>query len=248
MYNLIFNVNEMREFHSILHPLQPSEAYFVSMSARNKYLSEEERKEFELGRSEMFARKLVKDTSFEDFLRVIRSLEVNEGGYTTRNHKPIPEKCLVTYVNINASNGMNALKEFNERSNALMFDCFKNKDAMKTFASLDSMLMNCYQRQRGTKHFIDIDFDVPKTSGLMSSFVSHLKLQAVKYHVIETKGGYHVLMERATIKHDYNKVLVELDRVAKELYEKAEIVRNVNDMVPLPGTHQAGFPVRLLKE
>ena len=60
MFNLVHSVNEIEKFHSFLHPLQIGEAYFVSMSARDKYLTPEERAHFSLGRSEMFGRKIVK--------------------------------------------------------------------------------------------------------------------------------------------------------------------------------------------
>lgn len=250
MHNLVHDVDEIRKFHSFLYPLKSGEAYFLSMSARDKYLSAEERKEFSLGRSEMFARKIVKSSDFETFLRVIRSLEVNHGGYTTRNNKNIPDKCLLMYANINASSGMKALKEFNQKSNELMFEMLANPDALKHFAALDSMLMNCYQRQTGTKYLLDVDFDVVKNDigySLLNTFIDELKEHNVSYKVIETFGGFHVLIIRETVKFNYQIVLNELNFVAKRQFTKSEIVKNVNDMVPVPGTLQAGFPVHFLE-
>ena len=250
MFNLVHNVEEIEKFHSLLHPLQPGEAYFVSMSARDKYLTAEERVHFSLGRAEMFGRKIVKEPSFADYLRVIRSMEVNDGGYTTRNGLSIPHKCAIIYANINASSGLKALKEFNERTNELMFEVLHNPDAIKHYASLDSMLMNCYQRQRGVNHLLDIDFDIKKDAdghSLLGKFIGELKKNNVTYKVIETHGGFHVLIVRSTLKFNYNIILKELDALARELYGKAEIVKNVNDMVPLPGTIQANFPVHFLE-
>ena len=250
MFNLVHSVSEIEKFHSFLHPLQIGEAYFVSMSARDKYLTAEEREHFSLGRSEMFGRKIVKYPSFADYLRVIRSMEVNDGGYTTRNGLSIPHKCAVIYANINASSGIKALHEFNQRTNDLMLETLSNKDAFKHYASLDSILMNCFQRQRGTKHLLDVDFDVkkdPEGHALLGSFIGELKKNNVTYKVIETHGGFHVLLVRNTLKFNYYAVIKKLDETAKELYGKAEIVKNVNDMVPLPGTMQAGFPVKFLE-
>lgn len=249
MFNLIYNISEIEKFHSFMHPLQIGEAYFVSMSARNKYLAAEEREHFSLGRSEMFGRKIVKDPSFADYLRVIRSMEVNDGGYTTRNGLSIPHKCAVVYANINASSGIKALHEFNQRTNDLMLETLSNKDAFKHYASLDSILMNCFQRQRGTKHLLDVDFDIKKDSDgytLLENFINELKKNNVTYKVIETYGGFHVLLVRNTLKFNYYAVIKKLDKTAKELYGKAEIVKNVNDMIPCPGTFQANFPVRFI--
>lgn len=250
MYNLIHSVEELKKFHDILHPLQPGEAYFVSMSARDKYLTKEERVDFSLGRSEMFSRKIIKTPDFADYLRVIRTLEVNHGGYTTRNGKDIPDKCTIVYANINASSGIKALHEFNQKTTDLMLEMFHNKDAVKHYASLDSMLMNCFQRQRGTNHLIDIDFDVMKDDfgySLLNRFIDALKEKNAKYHIVETFGGFHVLIVRNTLKFNYNAVLNELDSEARKHYGKAEIVKNVNDMIPLPGTTQAGHHVRFIE-
>ena len=49
----------------------------------------------------------------------------------------------------------------NVDSTQLLFDLSDDNDSHKRLASLDTELMNCYQRARGTKKFIDIDCDVP---------------------------------------------------------------------------------------
>ena len=249
MYNLIYSEEEMHKFWSLLHPLQAGEAYFVSMSARDKYLTAQEQIDFSIGRAEMFSRKIIKTYDFADYLRVIRTLEVNEGGYTTRNGKNIPEKCTIVYANINASSGIKSLKEFNQRTNDLMIETITNHDALKHFASLDSMLMNCYQRQTGTKHLLDIDFDIKKNADgktLLGIFISELQKNNVTYKVIETHGGYHVLLVKSTLKFNYHTILKDLDNKAKALFGKAEIVHNTNNMVPLPGTRQAEFDVKFI--
>ena len=249
MYTLIEDIEELKMFHSFLHPLQTGEAYFVSMSARNKYLSVEEREYYSLRKAEMFSRKLVKDSSFESFLRVLRTMEVNQGGYTTANGKCIPEKCLSVYANINASSGLKAYKEFNTKMNDLLMDSISNQDGLKSFASLDTILMNCFQRQQGTKYLLDIDFDIPKElrDEFLFPFVNILNENNVIYKVLETHGGFHVLIVRKTIGFNYTKILNELNLKAKQLNPKYEILKNVNDMVPIAGVLQAGFPVSFVE-
>lgn len=247
-YELIHNEREIRKFYDILGELLPEEAYFLSMSARNKYLTEDERKMYELGRTEMFARKLVKRNSFEIFMRTVRSFEVAYGGYLSRGNVPLPQKCLVVYANVNPVSGRKALQEFYSKTTQLLFDLSTSKEAESKLSSLDTELLNCYQRAKGTKSLIDIDFDVPKGGfDLVQRFVQQMRTAGVTTHVIETKSGYHVLLVRKDIKFNYVAVVNELHQEAVTRFGHAEAVVNKNEMVPLPGTMQAGHAVRFLE-
>jgi hypothetical protein len=64
-------------------------------------------------------------------------------------------------------------------------------------------------------------------------------------HVIETKGGYHVMIRTKTVRYNFHDPVTKLDLEAKAMFEKAEVVINVNAMVPLPGTVQADFEVTI---
>jgi len=245
MYKFIYDVDQIKKFHSLLSPLKDEEAYFISLSARNKYLSIEERKEIDLGRTEMFARRLAKKGDYETFIRVLRSYEANDGAYTSRSNINLPMKCLVLYVNINPVSGRKALKEFYEKSTQLLFDLADDKEAGKRLSTLDTELMNCYQRAKGTKKFIDIDFDVPEIA-LVNTVCSDLKVHDVIYHVVKTKSGFHVLVQKDTLKYNYTEAVRMADQEAKKVYGHAEVVVNSNDMIPIPGTIQANHQVKFI--
>ena len=238
MYTFVYDEEQVKRFHSLLSPLKDEEAYFFSLSARNKYLSTEERKEIDLGRTEMFARRLVKRGDYETFIRVLRGYEANDGAYTSRSNYPLPGKCLVLYANINPVSGKKALKEFYDKTTQLLFDLSDNAEAGKRLSSLDTELMNCYQRARGTRTLVDIDFDVPEPA-LVNVACSDFKDHGVMYNIIKTKSGYHVLLDKESIKYDYTKVVMQADYEAKKLYGHAEVVINSNEMVPIAGTMQA---------
>lgn len=244
---LIHDVEQLRRFHSLLAPLQDDEAYFLSMSVRKKYLTADERLFYELRNAEMFARKLVKDSSFETFLRTVRSLEVSEGGYTTKNNLPMPEKAMVVYAQINPVSGTHALREFQTKATDLMFDLPTNPAAKKQLARLDTLLMNCYQRSHGQKTLLDIDVDTDNFY-YVERLMNELKLRDVEFEVIATRSGFHVLMRRETVKFNYHKMVTEIDFEMKENGDKGEVVVNKNYMVPLPGTYQAGTPVVMLED
>ncbi len=245
-YKFIYNEDELKRFFSILSPLKPDEAYFVSLSARNKYLTDEERKTIDLGRTEMFARKLIKDYSYEAFIRTLRTYEVNDGGFTSRSNIPLPEKCIVLYANINPVSGTKALKEFYEKTTQLLFDLATDKEASKRLASLDTELMNCYQRAKGTRTLLDIDFDIPEID-LVKDVCSDLKSHNVIYHIIKTKSGFHVLVQRDTLKYNYTEVVKKANEEAIKKYGHAEVVVNSNEMIPIPGTIQAGHQVCIIE-
>ena len=247
-YNFVYDEEQVIRFHSLLNPLAPEEAYFLSMSARNKYLDEQERRDLDLGRTEMFARKLVKSSRPEVFLRVLHSMEVNEGGYTSRNGSPLPEKCLVVYANINPASGVKALQEFYEKTHQLLFDMRTDERAFARMRSLDTELMNCYQRAKGTRTLIDIDFDVPEQGfDLVEMVYNDLKSHLVPAHVISTKSGYHMLVEKKHLSYNYTEIVKYAHTEAEKRFGHAEVVVNKNDMCVVPGTMQANHPVKFVE-
>lgn len=268
-HKFIHNENQIRKFVSILSSLKGDEAYFVSLSARNKYLTEEERRTYDLGRTEMFARKLVKRdkkkiVSMEDnFLRVLKSMQVSHGGYTSRSGITLPDKCIVVYANINPVSGIKALKEFQTKITDYLFDMRTNPEAPDNFSNLDTQLMNCYQRSRGARTLIDIDFDIPEEGKhILIEFIEELKAlhekanekleklkrRDLKYHVVKTKSGYHFLLDRSSISYNYNIPIESANKKAQDKYgkEHVEVMQNKNEMIPVPGCRQAGFDVHFV--
>lgn len=280
MYKIIADEKELKWYYeNILHPLENNEVYFVSLSARNKYLTAKEREDLQLGRTEMFARKIISIDKWEVFLRSIKSFEINEGGYTTKNNSNIPEKSMVCYFNINPSCSIKAYNMFNKTMNDYMFELAycsihdrAKENILKRINKQRTLLMNCYQKSRGTKHWLDLDFDVPEyfnAPKLMKDFLNALKIE---YYWVETKSGYHLLIDidslskmKVNPQNICQEGLIRLFRATTEKqrgstpkYEgkntividskKYEIIINKNAMIPLPGTYQAGHKVTVLNK
>ncbi len=187
----------------------------------------------------------MKSNDFSDFLRVIRSMEVNYGGYTSRNDSVLPSKCMVVYCNINPSSGKKTLKEFYSKTQEFLF----NGDQDFQFGHLDSVLMSCYQRNRGSRNLLDIDFDIPEEGeSHVRDFCTELQTDNVKYHVIKTRSGFHVLLEKDTVHFNYPEMVEIFDtRACMEFGEDhVEVVVNKNEMVPVPGTIQSDFEVHFV--
>lgn len=257
-HKFIFSLKELMNFYDkILPPLGINEVYFISLSARNKYLTDEEKKELGLGRTEMFARKIVREQNLEKFIKKIREYEKNAAAYLTKYGYPIPSKCITIYLNINPSNVLKAYNEFSKTMAEYYMELGmrasskKNIDEVsKRINKIDVLLMNCIQKNQGIKHYIDIDFDIPKESFyLVKAFVNMLKEKGVEYFVIDTKSGYHVLLKRNTITYNFNE---DIEKIIHKGFQDGlqdfEIINNKNLMIPLPGTLQGGHPVRVMKE
>lgn len=245
-YTFIHDEKELLRFFDILPDLKDFEVFFCSLSCRKKYLTEEEREILHITRAEMFDRKLIREKNWNRFLRTIRKYETIEGSYLSKNGLPVPQHSLTVYFNINPSNSLKSLKEFNQKISDWQFEMFVNGSSSfkGKFNKLDIEIMNCFQRNRGTKNWIDIDFDVPKTFDAPKEMKEFLKGKNLRYFWIDTKSGYHLLVDRRGLRFNPEEICIEGRRLSGE--DAKEIVVNKNEMIPLPGTLQGGYPVRVL--
>ena len=246
---IIHNEKEiLRFFNDCLPEISSNESYFLSLSIRRKYFTEEEKALYSLGGREMFDKKQIVSHSGKNFLRAIKGFEVDEAYFKDKLGKTIPKNKLTVYANLRTTNSIKALREFNAKS----FDRLTSNP--NKMGDLNNLLLSCYQRSSGSKKFIDIDFDIPKDRiDLVRKLVeeinkrNHIKdFDSVNYKVIETNGGYHLLIEGKTIKSNIKKAIDFVNEIAKKELDKYEIILNKNAMVPIPGTYQAGFPVKFV--
>ena len=256
---IINDKEEMRKFYErVMLPLDLYEVNFVSLSARNKYLTEEERKYYHITRAEMFARRLIRNHDFNKFYAKIAQFETEtSGAWTTKSGMDIPNKALVCYVNINPSHSIKALKLFNDIINEQYMHEMCNVNGREkraisdTFNKCDVTLMNCFQKSRGTKHWIDIDVDLNNKSEIQITSLNvcfkWLCDKGINFLVISTKSGYHILIKKSSLKEQefnpYDFVEI-LKSILVNFYK--EICINKNEMVPVPGTFHAQYPVKIV--
>jgi len=130
-----------------------------------------------------------------------------------------------------------------------MLDMRTNSEAPSNFNNLDTQLMNCYQKCKGTRTLIDIDFDIPEDGEFIpEGWLVDMRANNAKCHVIKTRSGYHVLIEKESLKFNYVALTKIANDTAQSLFDKehVEVEVNKNAMVPIPGTMQAGFKVCFL--
>jgi hypothetical protein len=263
-YSIVYDEEELKYFYTnILPRLTETEVYFVSLSARNKYLSEEEREELQLGRTEMFNKTIVRKDEWGRFIRSIRKFECNKRGYTTKNNSYIPEKSIVCYININPSDTIKALGEFKKVLNeyeieiaSIAFNKRQTTNIAQRLNKLDNSLMTAYQQSTGEKTWIDIDCDVnkkykPHEDEELKEYMEYKGLK--DYYWIDTRSGYHLLLKRKELTFNPQDLTKEIYKgyysymnSINEIYGSTEVIVNKNAMIPLPGTFQGGYPVRVL--
>jgi len=172
-HDLILDADELRKFINWLPDLERSETYYVSLLARRKYCSEENRG---LVKSESEIRRTTctKETMF----RSIAQFECRRGAYD------VPEESLAVYVTPNPRDQDRALRN-------LLMRC---ADAVcRGYRENMAMTLSEIHKAHGKKKFVSFDFDGPLPRNLSSA----VNLDAVD--VVQTRGGFHVLVRPADV-------------------------------------------------
>lgn len=238
---MYYDGEELLKFVSLLPPLYSDQVWFVSLSARKKYISEKEASEINLNRAEMFNRQIIRST--EKFSHVIQRLSAE--GYYTKDGHPYPEKSIVTYFNINPTSMINAYAKFTKQVTNLLAELSLKEGpiaehTLTQIKKLDVLFMNHVQQQRSIKNFIDIDVDT-KDKKVLQTLLNELKNNNASCLVVSTHGGYHVLIYRNTINFNYHEIVAKCNSMTSK-----EVIVNPNEMIPLPGTMQGNHLVKLL--
>lgn len=244
-YNLIHDETQIEGFIDLVFPdLQGHEAIYVSLSARNKYLDEEARKVYQIGRSEMFNRQVVRNP--KRFLNKIKEMSIYPQYSQKGEVFPIEPNLMTVYVNINPVD----LTQAFHNASQVFYDRLLNKDMhIDTY----SLFKTEIQKTRSRRNFIDLDLDVPFIPEEQRLWlVNNIKKQLTDVAdviPIQTISGAHFML--SNIIGDYTKIMSRVpyllhDNKCYSEYEKFEFTKNNNFMVPLPGTYQGNYKVRVL--
>lgn len=248
--DIVLDWDFANRFIESLPELKNDEVYFLSLSARNKYLDDEERKRYQLQKTEMFSRKVVR--SKEQFVYVLRELSAILAVRQTKSGYLIPEKCRVVYVNLNPSSMVRAFMLFQNEMNKRLSEVYQStlRGTTPNYDSLrlaDRKLMNCIQKSRAYNHYIDIDADAI-TKETYSFMYKEFELMKLSFDIVQTQGGYHFLIYKSSMKKGMDKKLNEIRGIAcqQAIEDGGEVVFNNNKMIPFPGTLQAGKLVKFI--
>lgn len=265
-YKLVADESQIREFYEkVLAPLQKDESYFFALSARHKKLTEEERKEYQLGRTEMFGKQFVRldneGHTVDHIISAIYKYECNKKAYLTKNGKSYPDKTLVLYGSINPSSDSECVAESMKYAVQVMTEMMMAakkgsmsgiSDNISKFARAHVKTKENHPHLPSRKIFMDFDADITIPNELEYAFFKDLKerlTEKLTYTptIIRTAGGFHTIVKKEYIKFNPTEIVEIIDDTATNYgIVSSEIKKNDNNMVPIPGTYQYGVPVCMI--
>ena len=310
VYDIVSDIAELKWFfdHVIQKP-QINESYTAVFVSRHKKLTKEEQEDIGLTRKEAeflavetfrlghFKNALYQNENnwtFESFLKHLRRLEVNKDAYTTSKGLSLPTKTLSTIFYVNPCDNTKVCREFFNQyldvtqsiSKAMLNGktTVDNLQSYQWFDNAESNLKHLRANQKGTRHYLDFDIDVPAwfkntkdkdvyappkathfIKGYYEQMIDYLNEVFGKgnYVIVDTAGGYHILVRASAIKADPHNFCRDMQLVyqqamtyGEEPYidekgnNKFECVVNGSQIpgLPLPGTYQYNKPVTVLNK
>ena len=280
-------------FDHVVQKPNVNESYSMVFVSRRKKLNKEEREalgmaanetEFlatqslRLGKYHDKADLENKDVwTFTKFLQHVYRFEVNKNAYLTTGGQPLPQKSLVVIFYVNPCDDMKVademIKKVAETKTAICKAMLNGKQldsnlqSYQVFGNLESSIKHLKANCKGTNYWLDYDVDVPAWfkekhyNDLLEVF--NKWYGKGNYVVIDTGGGYHVLVRTFKIMSDPHKLNADLTALYEKYVAEGEepyldekgvckFECIVNDSqipgIPLPGTLQYGRLVTVLNK
>ena len=214
-YGIVADEKELRRFIEWLPSLTDNEKFYCSLFARKKYCPH-------LIKSNDKTQ-LKRFTSDKDrLLQKIYQLEIAIDRYYLKGENSAPQESLVTYINPNPRCMRNAAFALGGKLLKMI------KDDNKGY-NIHAEALSCIQQSKSRSFVVDFDFDF-KDDSIISKCVDVVGKDALT--VIETRGGYHVLVKPHTV---YN------DRSWYQIIKNLGCDQSGDQMVPIVGCFQGGF-------
>ena len=227
-YTIITDLPALEAFVAWLPELLPHEKYYLCLFARKKYCSTVGY--IKTDKSQM--KRFLADK--ERMIEKIRQLECPLGSYMQHGN-PIPQEALALYITTNP-------RDLWKANFDAIGDLGKIIQCQGKTSNPHQEVMSSIQRARGTKHYVDFDID-NKAPGTLERIQAALPGEQLNksYFILETRGGYHVLVNPKLLTVSYVKGAAHWHQ---ELSKMSDVTGD--KMIPVPGTHQGGFTPRFL--
>lgn len=216
-YQIIVDKPALESFIEWLPELDGENKYYLSLFSRSKY--------FKDAPQVQILRFL---SNKERMLEKIEQLECPIGSYKFKG-APIPQEGLALYMTPNprdmrkaAFKSIGKLAELLERGE---------------HSNPHQEVMSEIHRTCGQKHFIDFDID-SKDPTILSAAI---KLVDGQCELIETRGGFHLMIKTVDAKRGFSEKLWY-----KKLTALSDVSADPNSMVPCIGTFQGNFCPRFV--
>jgi hypothetical protein len=269
-YNFIDDKEVMRTFYDVVfdneYSLNDGEFLFIAASARNKELSEGERKDLGISNNEMYHTECCYTQGFDAFYSRVCRFEANIMGFLSGHGKPFPYKTLALYVAINP---ISIKKAFLYRMKQVTdtVEIITNSKDLSNNVSVTNNMLRCLKMPNAVatkavskKHWLDIDIDFiasykPELEHYNRSYSANIRFRLrsamemlvlpkdFKIAVVYTKGGIHLLFPTKVFSKDLNPstILPALQARFGEISKEIEVT---SGGCPIPGCYQRGRMVK----
>jgi len=234
--SLVYNEDLIRHFFEYNDLLATNEAQLLLLDARKKYCSEL------TSTDRVVDRKVLRYYyNLDTIVQKVKAISYVENRFFIHGtDKPMPKEAFVLYVTLNPLDTIKAwFRLINDMNNQLL-QAMKDENAFRRFSRIDVEWISALHKSVSRKLYWVIDIDEKDFTLLHYVLNSDIKFR----RVIETKNGFHVIVHV----NDENGKLLFRDKIIDKLDGREFIELKKNPMVPVPGTLQGGFEVKILEE
>lgn len=236
---------ELKWFYdNMLRDLKPGETWMICLAAREKALTDDERKLYFLGRSEMMRESIIRFHSvgqpYKWFSEAVWAYNMDKHGLTTKNGLPYPDKTMMVYLTVNPCSSYECVKDIKRRiadEESELVDSFVKgshegiTDHLFKMSKIFDHFKSVHAANPSEKLIIDFDVDVKfsdnedKYFKELSKRISEKYFAKGTYAFVRTAGGYHLCIKRSVFKMNPNDFCKFLNDFNKEFNMEAEEIK-----------------------
>ena len=221
-YKIITDIDKLESFIDWLPEAEVNEKFYVTLFARKKYTDDPVVKGDKAQLKRFVAHK-------GDIIHKLKQLEIPMGSYTTLG-EPIPQEALAVYIMPSPRSLRKAAGLLSKK----IIDMFLKDENY----NIQSEALTCIQKSSGSAPLLDFDIDTKDFD--VKIFQKFLNTDG--YQIIETRGGYHILVDPAKQEKTW------WHNIHKAAYlAGVKIDQSGDQLLPIPGTFQGGFTPKIIK-
>lgn len=216
-YSIIKDRALLEDFiENVLPEEQAHEMFMICLFARQKYCPE-----IKIGGDKNCLKRVT--ATKERIITKIHQMEIEEGGYLSKDGIPLPQKALAIYISLNPRNLELAAKKALIKLAEVITQKYNGYNPHQ-------LVMSETQKANGKKTYVDFDFD--KVDFDVDTIDAIVNPQS--YKVLKTRGGFHLLVKPELVTRNKNSWY-------RQLTELPGCDVCGDSLIPIPGCSQGDF-------